>query len=302
MKSEMRHPNGVITNIARYVEEFKEAIGMSHQLWLPGFPRIMTLEQVLKRIVQMWKKYMVIYKFLSGNDSIEPTPAYAELLEKFKNTVKAFRGARILVLGCGPARELEGLLDIIGPDGRIVVTDIIFDLPEKITRDSRVKIIRLDFCEGFGALKNEVPFDIVLSNMSIVYTPCYKSKEHDDKYLIGLPAFKAMLGDIKSMLTKGGQFVFSSPVKNQKFGRIFLASIKHMVNVIGWIRDRNIRPITGAKILGYAQKISYFGKVGLFHLYDEIELRAILREVELTNVEITHAFCEQDFIVDVRNS
>lgn len=283
----------------RSIEELGENSVDNKKLWLPGFKSPMTLEQVLVVNEKMWKRYMTtVYKYLTGTkDScgkgIEPTPAYKKLIEDFNSMLDAKEGETWADLCCGQGNVSRCLVSKVGLNGAVHASDIMPDLPMILKEDRRVKIKYFDVCMGFDCIQDN-SMDGFASNMGFVYAAYFLYK--GSKYM-GKTAFRLILSELFRKLKSGGRLVFSSPKRNTNFSKVFTASIGHMINIVGWIKDGNIRPITGLRILLFALKIAYFGRIGIFHLYSDAEFTQMLAKVGFRNIQTKYSFAGQDLII-----
>ncbi|MFA5166310.1 MAG: methyltransferase domain-containing protein [Candidatus Paceibacterota bacterium] len=283
----------------RNLDELGENPVGNKKLWLRGFKSPLTLEQVLAINGKMWKRYMTtVYKYLTGTkDSygkgIEPTPAYKKLIEDFDSILDARDGEAWVDLCCGQGNVSKRLLSKVGAQGTVHASDIMPDLPLSLKEDRRVKIKYFDVCMGFDCIQDS-SVDGFASNMGFVYAIYFLY--NGQKYM-GKKAFQLILAELFKKLKSGGRLIFSSPKKNTNFVKVFTASIRHMLNVAGWIKDGNIRPITGLRILLFALKIAYFGRIGMFHLYSEEEFMEMLSVIGFTNIQTKYSFAGQDLII-----
>jgi ubiquinone/menaquinone biosynthesis C-methylase UbiE len=237
------------------------------------------------------KEYAAIYHHL------EKSTPYRKLVEDTVKLIPFKEGDIILDLGCGSGalmreiwRKSEGKIkEIIGLDfaplqleiaEKKIINDI---LPEE---REKFKFILHDLKKKFSFPDNY--FDHIVAGLVIPYI-----YEHEGKK--GGEALLSLLKEIRRILRKEGYLVWSTPIKNVQFWKVFLASFKDILD----LREPE-RLILGPKILKHALKIQRKGKEKIYNFLDAQEIVPLHKLAGFEKVYFENSFAGQAWIIQAQ--
>ena len=97
------------------------------------------------------------------------------------------------------------------------------------------------------------------------------------------------------ILRPGGILVWSTPVPNVKFSKVFIDSIPDMVNSH---QVENI--IYGPAILHHAHTIAHRGRNFIYHFLDKRKIKQILTKIGFRDFKIKKSFSDQVNVIYVK--
>jgi len=232
-----------------------------------------------------WNKYGKIYRYLEAG-----TP-YKKMLNEIRRLISSTNYQTWFDAGCGPGTMIELLLNaqpdvrkIIGVDFDGVMID---QASKRLSSYSNVDVQQLD-------LAKKLPFDDnffngVIANLVLSYIIIY-----DGQY-VGRDALINVLREMYRVLDGNGIFIWTTPIENVNFNKVFLASWREVFN-----------PFTpqyvfyGPQILSYALKIQARGKMGIYHFLDKDSLLQIMKDIGFKSVSITKVFAKQAYLISAK--
>lgn len=236
-----------------------------------------------------WTQYGKIYKYL------ERSSAYKELLKTKRAFIKKYSKPNEywLDLGSGSGAVIELLLKKNHPIKKVLATDnypsFLGALEERfyaLGQSKSLEIKQLD-------LRYKTPFpdncfDGISANLVIPYITHFEG-------LSGRQAFKALMREIYRILKPGGSLIWSTPVPGVNFTKVFLASLKDILN------PKQLENLYyGPKILSHAFHIARKGRTQLYHFLEDKELKKLLEEIGFTDFTCNRSFANQANVIYIR--
>lgn len=237
---------------------------------------------------KFWKEeYGLIYHYL------EKSTPYQKLIEDTVEFLPVKAGDRILDLGCGSGalmrkiwRKTKGKVEeIVALDFAQVQLEVAEKKLQGVVpaeHKNRFKFVLHDLRKKLPFSDNY--FDSIVAGLVIPYI-----YEHEGKK--GREALLALLGEIKRVLKAGGYLIWSSPIKNVQFWKVFLASWKDILD----IRDPK-RLIMGPRILRYALQIQKKGNSKFYNFLDAHEIELIHKSVGFERIYFKRSFAGQAWV------
>jgi ubiquinone/menaquinone biosynthesis C-methylase UbiE len=228
------------------------------------------------------EEYGSIYPYLEGS-----TP-YKDLLKVFIDNLDLKEGQVILDCGAGSGLLVKMIIEKMNGNVKIDALDfsqtMLDHLEEKIRiHGSQVKLIKHDLTNKLPFNDNE--YDRFVSNLVLTYIV-----EHEGKR--GKESLRGVLKEAYRVLKEGGKFVWSTPIKDVKFRKVFMASWKDMLDLRHWKRL-----YYGPKILSHAFKIEKRGKSGEYNFFEKKEIEDLLLDVGFKEIKFTKSFANQAMVI-----
>src|SRR3989339_774793 len=231
---------------------------------------------------KFWSQYGKIYHHL------EVSTPYKKMLSEIKKNIELYHSTSWLDAGCGPGTMIDLILNsqknvekIIGIDFDGVMLDKAI---KRLSHFHNVKIKYNDLSAPLSFPDNS--FGGIVANLVLSYIIMY------DKKFTGEEALRMVLKDMYRLLGVGGLFIWTTPVENVNFAKVFLASWRELLN-----------PLTpqylyyGPRILNYALKIQSNGKSGVYHFLPNQKIIDLMKDVGFINVNIKRTFAGQAYLI-----
>lgn len=231
---------------------------------------------------KFWSNYGKIYQHLEAS-----TP-YKKMLNDIKEIIINSNHKVWLDAGCGPGGMIDMIIKNVKSYDKIFGIDFDGVMIDNATkRLKNLNNIEIEFGDLSKPLKfNDGYFDAIIANLVLTYVIIF-----DGQYT-GRDALKMVLSDMYRLLNKNGIFVWTTPVDNVNFGKVFLASWRQVFN-----------PLTpkyiyyGPRILSYSSNIRKKGKKGIYHFLSAEELDKLMRHVGFKDVRVKKTFAKQAYLV-----
>jgi SAM-dependent methyltransferase len=189
------------------------------------------------------------------------------------NLARVSQGQRVLDLGCGPGYFLSPLVK----QGALVTAvdysekmlgrarEALFTVP--VSARANVEIVLDDAFHYLHTVPDGI-FDIVIASLFVSY----------------YPEPETIVSQIFRVLRPGGRLVMSNPVPRPHFAKVFWRS--------GWAVIRHL--LSALQLLKYAARIERFGKIGVFHFFNQNQTRDLLLRVgfDARSVSIVLSFAD----------
>lgn len=235
-----------------------------------------------KNEAEFWNNYGKIYVHL------EAATPYKDILHDIGDILSNGEYKHWLDAGCGPGTMIDQIIkyqksfeSIIGIDFDGVMTD---QATRRLKHYKNIFIKNADLSRPL-LFQNEY-FDGIIANLVLSYIIIF-----DNKY-VGKDALEMSLREIYRLLKYDGLFIWTTPIENVNFNKVFLASWRQVFN-----------PFTpqyiyyGPKILSYALKIQQKGKQGIYHFFTENDLNNIMSNIGFRNIKIKKTFADQAYLI-----
>lgn len=229
-----------------------------------------------------WNDYGKIYR------NLEASTPYQDMLSDIKNIIKKRDGQKWLDAGCGPGTMIDVILSCVSNYSQIIGIDfdgvMLDQATRRLTHNKNIEIKAGDLSKtlDFG---NDT-FGSIVANLVLSYVIIFNNKH------VGKDALCAILEEMYRILKKDGLIVWTTPVEDVSFFKVFLASWRQVFN-----------PLTpqyiyyGPQVLSYANKIQKKGKIFIYHFLSKSELEDIMISVGFRNIKITKTFADQAYLV-----
>lgn len=237
--------------------------------------------------IKFWgKRYGSIYPYLEGS-----TP-YNKLLDDVLNFLSIEKDDVILDCGAGSGMIIKRILETRGDIKTIDAIDIsdimLNHLKNKLNildykLANKVNLVKHDL--SFGLPFNSERYDIVISNLVLTYIVSHRGQ-------YGEKALEGVLFDMYRVLKTGGIFVWSTPMENVNFIKVFLASWKDILDPRYYKRL-----YYGPLILMHALSIQKKGRDGIYHFFSENKLQILLDRVGFKNIRFKKSFAGQAWVI-----
>ena len=230
---------------------------------------------------KFWNNYGKIYRHL------EAATPYKKMLDDIFAVISKKNHSSWLDAGCGPGTMIDFLIkknikykSIVGLDFDGVMVD---QASKRLSHINNVSISTANL-----AKKLQYPdahFDSIIANLVLSYVIIF-----DGKY-VGNNALKEVLREMYRLLSIGGTLLWTTPVDNVNFSKVFFASWRQTMNPL--------RPYIfyGPRVLSYALKIQNKGKRGIYHFISSNEIYRIMEEVGFKNISIQRTFANQAYLI-----
>lgn len=245
-----------------------------------SIPSWTTVDQTEK---DFWQSYAKIYHHLEKADP------YQDLLRTIEELVKPKENEYWLDIGTGSGAIINMLLtnskNKIGKILAIDSEDVMLQHALK-RKTEKVEFQNVNLLDEFPFEENI--FDGIVANLVIPYIYRFQDKP-------GAEALKSLLANIYHSLKENGVLVWSTPVKNVNFFKVFLASWKNILD------PRHMEHLFyGPAIFRYALKIQRNGKTGLYNFLTQEELGIIHKEIGFKDIEFKKTFADQVLVVKAK--
>lgn len=239
-------------------------------------------ESFWKKEASFWNNYGKIYRHL------EAATPYKRMLDDIRVIIKNKNKLDWLDIGCGPGTMIDLIIEenkyynsirAIDFDGVMVDQAI-----RRLSNKENIFVELGDISKGLN-FENE-KFDIILANLVLSYVIIFKNQ------YVGVDALEHILKDVYRVLKKDGSVVWTTPVENVDFSKVFLASWRQVFN-----------PLTpqyiyyGPRVLSYALKIQEKGKSGIYHFLKQSDLQKLMEKVGFKNIIIKKTFASQAYLI-----
>lgn len=234
------------------------------------------------------KKYGAIYYHLENS-----TP-YKKLVNDLLSRVEINQNAYILDAGAGSGYLLGQLL--LSTDATLLAKIDVLDISstqlnylrkrlELLSTSISSKVEFLEHDLSYSTPFLDESFDIIFSNLVLSYIVHFKQR-------YGEAALVGVLTEMYRLLKRGGTFCWSTPVKNVRFYKVFLASWQDLIDI------RHLsRLYYGPQILRYALTIQKKGAQGVYHFYSSEKIKQILHEIGFQEISIMRSFASQAYVI-----
>ncbi len=225
---------------------------------------------------------------------LEDATPYKKLIKTMADAIGQGVGGRWLDVGCGSGAMVELIWQASG--GKIDEI-VAFDLADTMVKHTQAKVEKLlppadrkKVTLLLHDLSYKLPFadghfDGVVANLVLPYVINHEGEQ-------GKAALRAVLREMYRVLKPGGRFVWSSPVKNVNFWRVFFASWREILNPM------DIKKLYyGPAVLAHALTIQKKGQESVYSFLDKDELADLLSAIGFKGVEIKRSFAGQAFVV-----
>ncbi|MCK6462655.1 MAG: methyltransferase domain-containing protein [Candidatus Pacebacteria bacterium] len=232
---------------------------------------------------KFWANYGKLYHHIEG---VRP---YKELMDVFGKNLTT--NGEWLDLGSGSG----GVVDLLkskaqGNNFKIIASDFdpgfIKQLNKRFNEESNIEVRELNICDKIFFENSR--FDGVTANLVLPYIIHYDEE-------VGIMAFKKIMAEIFRILKPGGQFIWSSPKKNVKFFKVFIASRE---KVFGF--DNKEQLFYGPALLKQAMTIQDKGKRNIYHFMETEDLINILSETGFQEIKIEKAMAKQINVINCK--
>lgn len=229
---------------------------------------------------RFWQSYARFYHHL------EKSKPYQDLVGTIKKLVSPKENEYWLDIGTGSGAIIDILLEKSSNRiGKILAIDSDDTmLKHAIKRKTeKIEFRNINIINSFP-FETEV-FDGAVANLVLSYIYRFENKTGKD-------ALRFLLKEIYRSLKNNGVLVWSTPIKDVNFFKVFLASWKNVLD------PRHLEHLFyGPAILNYALKIQKKGKVEFYNFLTEPELERIHREAGFKNIEFKRSFAGQALII-----
>lgn len=252
------------------------------------------LDQLNLKERDFWKEYGRVYS------NIEKSSPYQGLIKNFQNFLEPKDGDIWFDIGCGPLAVSKVIFKKNKLVKKIKAIDIVLEPAKKELEKLNKKGVSIPIDLEYGDISKPLSypnecFDGVGANLVLSYVVSFGEKK-------GKEAFKEVLKEIKRVLKSGGQFIWSTPIKEVNFWRVFLGSIPDMLNIFEYIRGDITRISQGSKIMSHALRIQKKGKEKIYTFLSKEELEELLLEIGFTQIIWKKSFSQQAWIISCRKS
>jgi len=230
---------------------------------------------------EFWNKYGKIYRHL------EAATPYKRMLNDIFEVLTNTNHDIWLDAGCGPGTMIDFLIrknikykSIIGLDFDGVMVD------QAAKRLSHLENISIGTADLSKQLEYEDGhFDGIIANLVFSYVIIFNGK------YVGKDALVKVLSEMYRLLNDNGTLLWTTPVDNVNFKKVFLASWRQTMNPL--------KPYIfyGPKVLSYALKIQDKGKRGIYHFLSYEEIYKIMQDIGFKNILIKKTFANQAYLI-----
>lgn len=233
---------------------------------------------------KFWDSYGKIYMHL------EVGAPYEQMLNAIRDIIIDKDYSIWLDAGCGPGAMINLLLNNQKNIEKIIGIDfdkVMIDKATKRLKDySNVELNSID-------LSKKLPFEDnyfggIIANLVLSYIIVFDDL---DKKYSGNEALKCILLEMYRILKKDGIFVWTSPVENVNFFKVFLAGWKQVFNPL----DPCI--YYGPLILLYALQIQSKGKKGIYHFLNKESILSLMVDIGFKDIKIEKVFANQAYLI-----
>ncbi len=237
---------------------------------------------------KFWNDYGIIYKY------IEESSVYRRLQDDILDGISISKDSRILDVGCGAGYFIEKIInnslfesieaiDLSQNMLSVAKERIKLKYPDSI---NKINFRQYDLSNGLDY--EESSFDIVFSNLVITYIEEVIGKK-------GGEALTEILKQVHRSLIDGGIFVWSTPIKDVSFLKVFLGSWRDLIDL-----RHAYRLYYGPKILRYGREIEKRGKQNRYNFFDAEQILEISNQVGFSDVQIKKSFAGQAWVVKAK--
>ena len=245
---------------------------------------------ITKDDIKFWgPKYGSIYPYLEGS-----TP-YQNLIDDFFNFLTFNINDNILDCGAGSGLIVKRILDnekyIASIDALDVSEIMLSHIKDKLkdldnNLEDKVNLILHDL--SYKLKVEDEKYDKIISNLVLTYITTHEGE-------FGEEALEGVLSDMYRVLKVNGSFVWSTPIKDVSFLKVFIASGKDMLDLKNYKRL-----YYGPMILKHALEIQRKGKEGLYHFYEKDKIESILLRIGFKNIKFKKTFADQAWVVSCK--
>lgn len=228
-----------------------------------------------------WNNYGKIYRHL------EAATPYKRMLDSIFSILSNKNYNNWLDAGCGPGTMIDFLIkkdvkykSILGLDFDGVMVD------QASRRLSNLDNISIEVADLSKKLQYpDGHFDSIIANLVLSYVIIF-----DGKY-VGKESLVAVLREMYRLLNSNGSLLWTTPVDNVNFTKVFIASWREILNPF--------KPYIyyGPKILSYALQIQNKGKRGIYHFLPSDEIYQIMSGIGFKNISIKKTFADQAYLI-----
>lgn len=229
-----------------------------------------------------WNSYGKIYR------NLEASTPYQIMLSDIRHIIKGRDNQNWLDAGCGPGTMIDVILSCVNGYNSILGLDfdgVMLDQATRRLANNPNIEIQIGDLSGPLNLKND-SFDSIIANLVLSYIIIFNNQH------VGKDALVGVLKEMYRLLKKDGIIVWTTPVENVNFFKVFLASWRQVFN-----------PLTpqyvyyGPQVLAYANKIQSKGKRHIYHFLPEEELMEIMISIGFSDVSIKKTFAGQAYLI-----
>jgi ubiquinone/menaquinone biosynthesis C-methylase UbiE len=267
------------------------AVNFIKSIFKPIFPGLkaysgneMIVSPELRKIYLEWADEMVFWdSYGKIYPQLEQASPYRQMRDQIRMAIDPRKDESWLDVGCGPAFMSKMIHEVVG--GKITVTGIDFSyvMLEHARReldgrgfDERIgygiKLMHGDLDEGIPLRDNSV--NGIVGNLVVPY----------------LKDYKGFLQDAYRVLKPNGLMVFSTPINNVQFYKVFLASWKEILST-----PANM--VYGPLILANATVIQKKGSEGKYHFLEKTDWEDLLHWIGFYGIEIIPTFAGQALVI-----
>ncbi|PIR07206.1 MAG: hypothetical protein COV55_00490 [Candidatus Komeilibacteria bacterium CG11_big_fil_rev_8_21_14_0_20_36_20] len=240
--------------------------------------------------IKFWgPKYGSIYPYL------ETSTPYNNLIDDIFSFLDFNKEDVILDCGAGSGLIIKRILeefDFIKHIDALDVSKVMLShlknklkfFDNKIT--SKVNLVQHDLSYPLP-FKDNV-YDKIISNLVLTYIISYEGKFGED-------VLAGVLSEMYRVLKKNGVIVWTTPINNVKFVKVFLASWRNILNLKYYKRL-----YYGPLILGHALTIQKKGKEGVYHFYNKDRIENILLRCGFTDIQFKRSFAKQAWVINCK--
>ena len=245
---------------------------------------------ITKNDIKFWgPKYGSIYPYL------ECSTPYHNLIDSIFDFLTFNVNDNILDCGAGSGLIVKKILEnekhVANIDALDVSEVMLSHIKDKLkdiddTLEDKVNLVLHDL--SYKLKVEDEKYDKIISNLVLTYNTTHEGE-------FGEEALEGVLSDMYRVLKVNGSFVWSTPIKDVSFLKVFIASGKDMLDLKNYKRL-----YYGPMILKHALEIQRKGKEGLYHFYEKDKIESILLRIGFKNIKFKKTFADQAWVVSCK--